>query len=122
MLNNKTILITGATGSFGKALIKFLLKKYKLKKIVVFSRDEVKQFEMQQSKQFDSKVMRYLIGDVRDFDRLNLAMDGADFVVHAAALKQVPTSEYNPFDVVKSNIIGSQNLIDVSLNYNIDKK
>lgn len=121
MFNNKTILITGATGSFGKALIKFLLKKYKLKKIVVFSRDEVKQFEMQQSKQFDSKVMRYLIGDVRDFDRLNLAMDGVDFVVHAAALKQVPTAEYNPFEVVKTNVIGAQNVIDACFNNNVKK-
>ena len=121
MFNNKTILITGATGSFGKALIKFLLKKHKLKKIVVFSRDEVKQFEMQQSKQFDSKVMRYLIGDVRDFDRLNLAMDGVDFVVHAAALKQVPTAEYNPFEVVKTNVIGAQNVIDACFNNNVKK-
>ena len=121
MFNNKTILITGATGSFGKALIKFLLKKYKLKKIVVFSRDEVKQFEMQQSEQFDSKIMRYLIGDVRDLDRLNLAMDGVDFVVHAAALKQVPTAEYNPFEVVKTNVIGAQNVIDACFNNNVKK-
>ena len=94
MFNNKSILITGGTGSFGKKFISMLLEKYNPKKIIIFSRDELKQFEMQQT--YNEDCMRYFIGDVRDEPRLTQAMKGVDYVVHAAALKQVPAAEYNP--------------------------
>ena len=113
MLNNKSILVTGATGSFGKEFIKQILKKFSPKKIIVFSRDELKQWEMSLTfKGSDAKKISYFIGDVRDLDRLKRAMEGVDIVIHAAALKQVPTAEYNPFEVIKTNILGSQNVID----------
>ena len=120
---NKTILITGGTGSFGKQLVSYLLKnKLPLLKIIVFSRDEFKQFEL--SKIFPEEkypCMRYFIGDVRDKDRLMLALQGVDYVIHAAALKQVPVAEYNPFEAIKTNIIGSQNLIECCLNNTVKK-
>ena len=116
MLNNKNILITGGTGSFGKKCTEIILKKYKTKRLIIFSRDELKQFEMAQ--QFsDSKYdcMRYFIGDVRDKERLHRALRNVDFVIHAAALKQVHAAEYNPFEAVKTNILGAQNVINVAI-------
>ncbi len=120
MLNNKSILITGGTGSFGKAFVKKILYKYKIKRLVVFSRDEFKQYEM--SKTFPNSkypCMRYFIGDVRDKDRLNQAFNNIDIVIHAAALKQVDTAEYNPFEYISTNIMGAENVIRASLNNNI---
>ena len=122
MLNNKKILITGGTGSFGKKAVEIILKKYQPTKLIVFSRDELKQFEMAQ--QFpDSKYgcMRYFIGDVRDKERLYRALDGVDYIIHAAALKQVPAAEYNPFEAVKTNILGAQNLINVAIDRKVNK-
>jgi len=122
MLNNKTILITGGTGSFGKKFLQTILELFKPKKIIVYSRDELKQFEMQQRWPSSSKSpIRYFIGDVRDLRRLKMAMSGVDIVVHAAALKQVPAAEYNPFEAVKTNIIGAQNVIDVSIEEGVEK-
>jgi len=122
MINEKTILITGGTGSFGKKCTALILKKYKPKKIIIFSRDELKQFEMAQ--QFpDSKYpcMRYFIGDVRDKERLYRAFTKVDYVIHAAALKQVPAAEYNPFEAVKTNIIGAENIINVAIDKGVKK-
>ncbi|WP_462150971.1 UDP-N-acetylglucosamine 4,6-dehydratase (inverting) [Pseudoalteromonas xiamenensis] len=119
MFDNKTILITGGTGSFGKKYVKTLLERYKPKKIIVFSRDELKQFEMQQD--FDAPCMRYFIGDVRDKDRLRRAMRGVDYVIHAAALKQVPAAEYNPMECIKTNISGAENVIEAALDNNVSK-
>jgi UDP-N-acetylglucosamine 4,6-dehydratase len=113
MLNNKTILITGGTGSFGKQFIRTILKRYKPNKIIVYSRDELKQFEMAQK--FNAKCMRYFIGDVRDLPRLNKAMNGVNYVVHAAALKHVPIAEYNPMECIKTNVMGAQNIIDAAI-------
>lgn len=109
MFNNKTILITGGTGSFGKQYVKTLLERYHPKKIIIFSRDELKQYEMQQV--FDQPCMRYFLGDVRDKSRLMQACQGVDFVIHAAALKQVPAAEYNPTECIKTNINGAENVI-----------
>ena len=122
-LKNKTILITGGTGSFGKAFSAELLRKHKPKKIIIFSRDELKQFEMMNQDIYkkNRKIMRFLIGDVRDYKRLEFAMDQVDCVVHAAALKQVPTAEYNPGEFVKTNIIGAQNIIDASISSDVKK-
>ena len=122
MFNNKSILITGGTGSFGKNFTKLLLKKYKPKKIIIFSRDEMKQFEMEQKfsiKKYPS--IRYFIGDVRDKDRLDIALHGVDFVIHAAALKQVPAAEYNPIECIKTNIYGAQNVITAALKSKVKK-
>lgn len=119
MLSKKSILITGGTGSFGKKLVQVLLKNYNLDRIVIFSRDELKQFEMQQ--EFNDDNMRYFIGDVRDFNRLKRAMKGVDIVIHAAAMKQVPASEHNPFEAVKTNVIGAQNVIDASMESKVKK-
>ena len=122
MLNDKTILITGGTGSFGKKCTEIILKKYKPKKLIIFSRDELKQFEM--SQQFpDSKFncVRFFIGDVRDKERLNRAFRNVDYIIHAAALKQVPAAEYNPFEAVKTNIMGAQNIIDVAIDQGVKK-
>lgn len=123
MFNKKSILITGGTGSFGKAWVRYILKKYKnIKRLVIFSRDELKQFEMQS--EFSIKkypCMRYFIGDVRDSERLAVALRDIDFVIHAAALKQVPTAEYNPIETIKTNIIGAQNLIESSLKNGVKK-
>ena len=113
VFNGKNILITGGTGSFGKKFIEILLRKYKPKKVIVYSRDELKQFEMQQK--FSQPCMRYFIGDVRDEARLKHAMYQVDYVVHAAALKQVPAAEYNPMECIKTNIHGAQNVINASI-------
>jgi UDP-N-acetylglucosamine 4,6-dehydratase len=113
MFNNKSILITGGTGSFGKCFTAYLTKNYSPKKVIIYSRDELKQFEMQQH--FNASCMRYFIGDVRDKERLISAMRDVDYVVHAAALKQVPAAEYNPNECIKTNIYGSQNVIDAAI-------
>jgi len=119
MFTGKSILITGGTGSFGKKFISILLKKYKPKKIIIFSRDELKQFEMQQV--FNQDCMRYFIGDVRDEYRLEQAMNTVDYVVHAAALKQVPAAEYNPMECIKTNINGAQNVIHAAIKCGVKK-
>lgn len=119
MFDNKAILITGGTGSFGKECIRILLKRYKPKRVIVYSRDELKQFEMQQ--EFNSPEMRYFIGDVRDSERLKQAMCGVDYVIHAAALKQVPAAEYNPMECIKTNIHGAQNVIQAAIENEVDK-
>lgn len=119
MFNGKNILITGGTGSFGKKYTQLLLKKYKPNKIIIYSRDELKQYEMAQV--FDDNCMRYFIGDVRDEKRLLKAMRGVDFVIHAAALKHVPIAEYNPMECIKTNIMGAQNVIDAALEANVQK-
>jgi len=122
LFDNKTILVTGGTGSFGKKFIETVFGKYKPKKIIVYSRDELKQFEMQQIwTDNDKDPMRYFIGDVRDYSRLKRAMEGVDIVIHAAALKQVPATEYNPFEAVKTNIIGAQNVIDAAISCRVKK-
>jgi len=113
MFDTKSILITGGTGSFGKHCVRTLLQYYKPSKIIVYSRDELKQFEM--SQEFNSPTMRYFIGDVRDKSRLELAMHGVDYVIHAAALKQIPAAEYNPMECIKTNIHGASNVIDAAL-------
>jgi UDP-N-acetylglucosamine 4,6-dehydratase len=113
MFNNKSILITGGTGSFGRRFTDFLTKNYSPKKVIIYSRDELKQFEMQQH--YNASCMRYFIGDVRDKERLISAMRDVDYVVHAAALKQVPAAEYNPNECIKTNIYGSQNVIDAAI-------
>ena len=117
MLNNKTVLITGGTGSFGKCFIKYVLTYYQPKKIIIYSRDEFKQYLMQEEfKEYNrNNQLRFFIGDVRDKCRLQRAMDGVDYVIHAAALKQVPACEYNPGEAIKTNIHGAQNVIDVAL-------
>lgn len=123
MLNNKSILITGGTGSFGKALVKTIIERSpEVKRLAVFSRDELKQYEMGQ--QFpDSKysALRYFIGDVRDADRLRRAMEGVDIVIHAAALKQVPTAEYNPIECIKTNVLGAQNVIEACMDTGVKR-
>ncbi len=119
MFNNKTILITGGTGSFGQVFVKKILSKFKAKKIIVFSRDELKQSIMR--KKFNSDLLRFFIGDVRDINRLNEAMWGCDYVVHAAALKQVDVAEYNPTECIKTNINGAQNVIKASIEQKITK-
>ncbi len=112
-LNGKSILITGGTGSFGKKFVEVVLKKYRPKRLIVFSRDELKQYEMQRV--FNQPCMRYFIGDVRDAARLHRAFHGVDIVVHAAAMKQVPASEYNPFEAIKTNILGAENIINEAI-------
>ena len=117
MLADKTVLVTGGTGSFGKKFIRTALESHAPKKMIVYSRDELKQFEMQNSPVFKpyEEKMRFFIGDVRDAQRLERAMEGVDVVIHAAALKQVPACEYNPFEAVKTNVMGAQNVIDASI-------
>jgi len=117
---NKVILVTGGTGSFGKKFIEIMLKEYTPAKLIVFSRDEQKQHEMRQMG-FLHENLRYFIGDVRDYERLRRAFYGVDFVVHAAALKQVPACEYNPMEAVKTNILGSSNVIDAALDTKVDR-
>jgi UDP-N-acetylglucosamine 4,6-dehydratase/5-epimerase len=119
MFNDKSILITGGTGSFGRQCIRTVLERYTPKRLIVYSRDELKQFEMQQ--EFNADCMRYFLGDVRDRDRLVQALNGVDFVVHAAALKQVPAAEYNPMECVKTNIHGAENVIHATLASNVEK-
>ena len=120
MFDNKTILVTGGTGSFGNRFVKMTLDKFNPRKIIVFSRDEMKQWNMAQNFGNDERA-RFFIGDVRDKDRLYRAMDGVDFVVHAAATKIVPTAEYNPFECVKTNVIGAMNVIDACIDREISK-
>ena len=120
MKKKQNILITGGTGSFGQKFLEMTLKKYDPKKIVVFSRDEMKQWELSKKYKNDQRV-RFFLGDVRDKDRLNRALDGIDYVVHAAALKIVPSAEYDPFETVKTNILGAMNIIDNSINRKIKK-
>ena len=119
MFNDKSILITGGTGSFGKKYVKTILARYKPSRIIVFSRDELKQYEMQQ--EFNHASMRYFIGDVRDQPRLIQAMRGVDFVIHAAALKQVPAAEYNPMECIKTNIHGAENVIAAAIEARVRK-
>ena len=121
LLDNKSILITGGTGSFGKAFTKYVLDNYNPRKIIIYSRDEFKQFIMQNEfKEYKDKL-RFFIGDVRDKERLKRALEGVDYVVHAAALKQVPACEYNPAEAIKTNINGAQNVIDACLDMNVKK-
>ena len=121
MLNSKTILVTGGTGSFGHHFVDYVLRHYKPKKIIIYSRDEYKQFMMNNLyKEYDD-VLRFFIGDVRDEDRLKRAMNGADYVIHAAALKQVPACEYNPIEAVKTNVSGAVSVINASLDAGVRK-
>ena len=117
--NQKTILITGGTGSFGKNFVKYIEKNFKPKKIIIYSRDELKQSEMMQEFPKLKKILRFFIGDIRDYARLALATKNVDIVFHAAALKHVPLAEYNPFEVIKTNIIGSNNVIHASYENNV---
>lgn len=119
MLNGKNILITGGTGSFGKKFAEIVLQRYKPKKLIIFSRDEMKQYEM--GKQFNQENVRYFVGDVRDVGRLHRAFSKVDIIVHSAALKIVPTAEYNPFEAVRTNIIGAENVINVAIDNNVEK-
>lgn len=119
MLSGKTILVTGGTGSFGKKFVSMTLKRYDIRKLIVFSRDEMKQFEMEQL--YRDKRVRFFIGDLRDKDRFKRACDGVDYIVHAAALKIVPSAEYNPFEYVKTNIIGAMNLVDSAIDCGVKK-
>lgn len=119
MFDGKSILVTGGTGSFGKKFIKILLERYMPKRVIVYSRDELKQFEMSQT--FNQPCMRYFIGDVRDAARLETAMYQVDYVVHAAALKQVPAAEYNPMECIKTNVMGAQNVIDAAIKCGVKK-
>ncbi|MGD0143569.1 MAG: UDP-N-acetylglucosamine 4,6-dehydratase (inverting) [Rhizomicrobium sp.] len=121
-LNEKAVLVTGGTGSFGKHFVKLVIDRYKPRRLVIFSRDELKQYEMQQLFPMEQyPFMRYFIGDVRDRDRLELAMRDIDYVIHAAALKQVPTAEYNPFECIRTNVFGAENLVYAALRRNVRK-
>jgi UDP-N-acetylglucosamine 4,6-dehydratase/5-epimerase len=119
MFDDKTILITGGTGSFGRKYTETLLSRYRPRKLIIFSRDELKQFEMAQT--YDHPAMRFFIGDVRDRERISQACDGVDFVIHAAALKQVPAAEYNPLECIKTNVNGAQNVIEAALRSDVQK-
>jgi UDP-N-acetylglucosamine 4,6-dehydratase len=119
MFNSKTILITGGTGSFGKQYARTILQRYQPRKLIIYSRDELKQFEMQQD--FPHECMRFFLGDVRDAERLIQAMNGVDYVIHAAALKQVPAAEYNPMECIKTNIHGAQNVIQAAIANEVEK-
>ena len=118
-LKNKNILVTGGTGSFGKEFCSYLLKNISPKKLIIYSRDELKQFELK--KKMNNKRTRFFIGDIRDLSRLNQACNDVDVIIHAAALKQVPAAEYNPFEFVKTNILGAQNIIEAAINNNVQK-
>jgi len=118
-LDGKSVLITGGTGSFGRKFVEVVLRESKPQRVIVLSRDELKQYEMAQAFQHES--LRFFIGDVRDIDRLRRAFDGVDYVVHAAALKQVPAAEYNPFEAVKTNVLGAANVIDAALDLGVQK-
>src|SRR5690554_6734423 len=122
MLQGKSMLITGGTGSFGQAFIAKVLEEHpQVQRVVVFSRDELKQFEMANQPRFQDKRLRFFLGDVRDKDRLLRAFEGIDVVIHAAALKQVPAAEYNPFEAIKTNILGAQNVIDASIDRGVQR-
>src|SRR5579863_4106624 len=118
--NDKTVLITGGTGSFGRKLTSLLLAEFQPKKLIIFSRDEMKQYTMR-ADGFDAPNIRYFIGDVRDKERLYRAFYGVDIVIHAAAIKQVPTSEYNPFETIKTNVIGAANVIDAAIDCGVER-
>jgi len=120
ILNEKSILITGGTGSLGKALAKYLLSSTKVRRVVIFSRDELKQSQMR-TESGDDRRLRWFLGDVRDIERLKLAFHGVDYVIHAAALKQVDTGEYNPMEFIKTNVLGSQNVIDAAIYTGVKK-
>ncbi len=119
MFNDKSILITGGTGSFGRHYVKTILEHYRPRRLIIYSRDELKQFEMQQ--EFNASCMRYFLGDVRDRERLVQAMNGVDYVIHAAALKQVPAAEYNPMECIKTNIHGAENVIHAAVSAGVEK-
>jgi len=119
MFNGKSILITGGTGSFGKQFVKTVLSRYQPQKVIIYSRDELKQYEMAQ--EFHAPAMRYFIGDVRDRDRLYMAMRGVNYVIHAAALKHIPAAEYNPMECIKTNIYGANNVIDIAIEQEVEK-
>lgn len=123
MLQGKIVLVTGGTGSFGRAFCSYILRNHAVHKLIVFSRDEFKQFQLAQDPLFkkNEKTMRCYVGDVRDRDRLKMAFRGVDFVVHAAALKQIPSTEYNPFEAVKTNIIGAQNVIEAAIENDVTR-
>ena len=122
MFKNKTILVTGGTGSFGKALVSDIISNHSsFKKLIVFSRDELKQYEMLQNKIYQHKNLRMILGDIRDFRSIKRALQTVDIIIHAAALKQVPTAEYNPFQFIQTNVIGSQNLIEAALDTNVSQ-
>ncbi len=121
VFDGKSVLVTGGTGSFGKAFIHVLLSQHAPERVIVFSRDELKQFEMSRDTRFQDPRIRFFIGDVRDKERLMRAFDGVDIVVHAAALKQVPACEYNPFEAIKTNVLGAQNIIDVAIERRVEK-
>ena len=122
-LDGKTVLITGGTGSFGTEFCKTVLARYRLHKLIVFSRDELKQFDMQTSAAFGphARVMRYFIGDVRDADRLEMAFRGVDYVIHAAAMKQIPAAEYNPFECIHTNVLGAENVVRAAIRANVER-
>ena len=122
LIKDKVILVTGGSGSFGNEFLSTVLAEYQPRKLIVFSRDELKQFDMrQQFSEARYPSLRYFIGDVRDRDRLYRAMDGVDIVIHAAALKQVPTAEYNPIEVIRTNVLGGANIIDAAIDRNVQK-
>lgn len=122
MLNDKSILVTGATGSFGRSFIKAVTANYMPRRLIVFSRDELKQYELAQHFPTERlKYMRYFIGDVRDVERLEMAMRGVDFVIHAAAIKHVPVAEYNPFECIRTNVIGAENVVRAAIRTNVRK-
>jgi len=121
-LNGKAVLVTGGTGSFGKCFVRTVLARYKPSRLIVFSRDELKQYEMAQAfPGEDSRALRFFIGDVREQDRLEMAMRGVDYVIHAAALKHVPTAEYNPFECIKTNIMGAENVVQAAIRAGVEK-
>jgi len=121
-LNDKSVMVTGGTGSFGKHFVKTVIEKYRPRRLIIFSRDELKQFEMQQDFPMERyPFMRYFIGDVRDRDRLELAMRDVDYVIHAAAMKQVPTAEYNPFECIRTNVFGAENIVYAALRRDVRK-
>ncbi len=119
VLKDKVVLITGGTGSFGRRFAEAALRKYEAKKVIIFSRDEWKQSEM--ARHFNDPRLRFFIGDVRDKDRLQRAFDGVQVVIHAAALKQIPAAEYNPLEVIKTNILGAANVIDAAIDRSVKK-
>ena len=119
MLKNKTILVTGGTGSFGKNCVKRILQDDQVNKVIVFSRDELKQFEMHSV--YNSPKLRYFLGDVRDYERLKQATDGVDIIIHAAAIKQIPAAEYNPMEAIKTNIIGAENIVNAAIANGVEK-
>lgn len=121
MLDNKTILVTGGTGSFGKKFTQIVFERFNPKKLIIFSRDEFKQYEMQKIFPTHKYPIRYFVGDIRDKDRVYRAFEGVDYVIHAAALKQVPTCEYNPFEAVKTNILGAENIVEGAIDKGVKK-